>query len=856
MGNLIKSKIKLLPLICLIVFVLSTFMIGYSYADTDTFLLSNVEVISKSETTEVNSVTQDKNEIICDVVFHKLGDSITYRLTLKNNDNKDYTIKSLSDTNESEYIEYSYENYEETKFIAKSELTLDITVKYIKEVTNLDERIQNSDVSLKLSLIDKEQNEVVEEVNINNDSDDKTKETTKKETPKTDDRIYMYIMMAIVSYMMFFITIFQKGEYEGKRFYEGAPVEDNNIKHIKGKRFLSVLLAMVLIYPTAVRAMTDILSIEFTSTVGLMSSYRVTYDVNGEEKEIIVKYNEKIEGLEDPVLEHYSFEGWLDEYGDPFDMDTPITEDTRILADFSYIPNHYTVILNANGGEGEDIEIPFEEDVQQYLPENTYTRTYYKFTGWNTKADGTGNHYNNGAPITNLIDEGEITLYAEWEEKIAEFEQGYSVNIDMKQLAGQSNAYYLNNNNNIKAVRRSENKPDLSEITYRNVASAESDYPIYMWFDSDTGTIYFWTEVAKPKFYYSADATFYNFNALETIDIDEFDTSGTQYFGSMFSGCNKLKNIDLSNWDFSNAISMSSMFYACTSADEIILPKGSHDNLTNTYRLFYRCDGLKNIDLSDFKLTNVTNMSEMFYGCSSMQNLDLSGTDVQKVQNLKYFFYQCMALKNVDLSSFRTTDLTNMYGMFWDCIALESVNLSSFDTRNVTDMSLLFRRCQSLEEVDLSSFSSDSVTTKNQVFMGCSKLKTIYASDQFRFTGNIGTFVYDCANIVGGMGTKFNSSMNDYAHIDEGSDYPGIFTDKNVLNIDFDANGGTGDMEMQTTNRYNPEALTANTFEGKTGKVFVGWNTEADGTGVHFEDKAILSDWTGAGYIKLYAEWE
>lgn len=43
-----------------------------------------------------------------------------------------------------------------------------------------------------------------------------------------------------------------------------------------------------------------------------------------------------------------------------------------------------------------------------------FTRTGYTFTGWNTKADGTGTAYNAGAAITYPAEATTLTLYAQW----------------------------------------------------------------------------------------------------------------------------------------------------------------------------------------------------------------------------------------------------------------------------------------------------------------------------------------------------------------------------------------------------------------------------------------------------------
>lgn len=52
----------------------------------------------------------------------------------------------------------------------------------------------------------------------------------------------------------------------------------------------------------------------------------------------------------------------------------------------------------------------------EYLTRNIYTRTDYEFVEWNTKPDGTGISYTDGAEAWNLTaeNEGVVTLYAQW----------------------------------------------------------------------------------------------------------------------------------------------------------------------------------------------------------------------------------------------------------------------------------------------------------------------------------------------------------------------------------------------------------------------------------------------------------
>ncbi|MBO4897862.1 MAG: S-layer homology domain-containing protein [Clostridia bacterium] len=71
----------------------------------------------------------------------------------------------------------------------------------------------------------------------------------------------------------------------------------------------------------------------------------------------------------------------------------------------------YIVSFDANGGSGEMEDMEVEAETKTALTDNAFTRKGYKFTGWNTKSDGSGTSYKNGQEITL---EDDIRLYAQW----------------------------------------------------------------------------------------------------------------------------------------------------------------------------------------------------------------------------------------------------------------------------------------------------------------------------------------------------------------------------------------------------------------------------------------------------------
>lgn len=70
----------------------------------------------------------------------------------------------------------------------------------------------------------------------------------------------------------------------------------------------------------------------------------------------------------------------------------------------------------------------------------------------------------------------------------------------------------------------------------------------------------------------------------------------------------------------------------------------------------------------------------------------------------------------------------------------------------------------------------------------------------------------------------------------------------------FDANGASGTMADQTMTYDTASALTANSFT-RSGYLFQGWNTSADGSGTSYEDGPSVENLTSedGATITLYA---
>ena len=119
----------------------------------------------------------------------------------------------------------------------------------------------------------------------------------------------------------------------------------------------------------------------------------------------------------------YIFVGWNtkangsgDYYADQQSIVNLTSIGNTITLYAQWSPITYVIRYNANGGTGKPILQQYTYDVTGFINDNTFVRDNYTFTGWNTKADGSGTSYIESESVKNLTTEDGlvIDLYAQW----------------------------------------------------------------------------------------------------------------------------------------------------------------------------------------------------------------------------------------------------------------------------------------------------------------------------------------------------------------------------------------------------------------------------------------------------------
>lgn len=321
------------------------------YAAGDIFRITNVEVTEKSGTVEMGEISFDNTTINSDVVYHKIGDYVKYKITIENKDNKTYKIKSIVDNNQNECISYEYSDYSNTDIGANSTTELYVTVRYSKEadVTN---RIQEMDVKFDVILEDDDGNVVTGTISVN---------------PKTGDSIIVPVIIFSASAIA--IVVLGVASKKGKR----------------SKKIFSIIIIMALLTPVAVNAAQDALTLSIKSKFAFEDRMVMTYKnaVTGEEETRVVKYGETISIPEKATRTGYEFLGWYDEDGNKIEgeFEVQATTDLKFVSKWKTI--EYEITFDLGGGTATTPNTYTIETDEIILPQPT--REGYTFIGWTSE---------------------------------------------------------------------------------------------------------------------------------------------------------------------------------------------------------------------------------------------------------------------------------------------------------------------------------------------------------------------------------------------------------------------------------------------------------------------------------------
>ncbi len=360
-----------------------------AFAAANLFEIQSAELSELSTTAEGSISSFDEAGIVGNVTFHKLGDFAKYTITLKNTDNKDHVIKSITDDNESPYISYIYDQHTNEQINAGENLVFVVVAKYSTTITDVNQRAQANNVKFFIHFTDLEEEiPIVPNTGTN---------------PNTGDYIHFSTLSLVIS-------------AAGLTIISIITLK----KHKKASKFIIagiVTVSAIATTATVKAAVLESNSFTISTSYDLKDKLVVTYtDKDSNDQELVANYDGPA-NIPDQSKDGYTLTGWEDENSNPVDLTLPIAEDIKIHP--VYRAHTYTVKFNGNGATGSITDLAMTYDETKTLPTNTFNFPGHTYTGWNTEADGTGTPYEDKASIFNLTaeDGATINLYAQWDAK-------------------------------------------------------------------------------------------------------------------------------------------------------------------------------------------------------------------------------------------------------------------------------------------------------------------------------------------------------------------------------------------------------------------------------------------------------
>lgn len=184
------------------------------------------------------------------------------------------------------------------------------------------------------------------------------------------------------------------------------------------------------------------------------------------------------------------------------------------------------------------------------------------------------------------------------------------------------------------------------------------------------------------------------------------------------------------------------------------------------------------VDLSKWNTSSAQSFYAMFDGCNYINNLDLSKWNTQNVYNVSWMFSGTLKLTNLKgVENWNVQNVNRIEYWFHNC-GLSEIKLPDLTKNDISSIRHLFSGANNITEIDLTKIDMNKVTDLKETFAYCQKLKTIYVQNDYAGTSNDSNTFIDCTSLIGGAGTKYDSTFIDStgARIDGGVSNPGYFT--------------------------------------------------------------------------------
>ena len=185
--------------------------------------------------------------------------------------------------------------------------------------------------------------------------------------------------------------------------------------------------------------------------------------------------------------------------------------------------------------------------------------------------------------------------------------------------------------------------------------------------------------------------------------LENWDTSKSKAFNSMFDECKLITNIEpLKNWKVSKCESFAFMFGGCNITnikplESWNVSNGKDFNGIFTYNLISDIKPLEKWDIS-----NASILGGMFFCCKNLSDISpLKNWNVSNVKDLHTLFYLCRKLSDISpIKNWNVSKCEDISRLFSQCKKLSDISpLKNWNVSNVKDFTETFYQCPSITDI-------------------------------------------------------------------------------------------------------------------------------------------------------------
>lgn len=399
---------------------------------------------------------------------------------------------------------------------------------------------------------------------------------------------------------------------------------------------------------------------------------------------------------------------------------------------------------------------------------------------------------------------------------------------------------------------------------------------------------------------------------LYSIDLTGVDPVNCSDCTSMFSGCTSLRSIKFGSFKAGNnvrkssgasvdGVTLSNFLAGCTKLETVDMSEIDLNFPRSTQSMFENCKALTEIDVSRmYGNTPLEGFSSyfknMFKNCTSLEVVNFNlFPHTFGYNDISGIFSGCVSLREFYLEDAKKTNNKYNTNIFADTNNLSYVAITPNWVANYdwVPAKTTWKKVKMAKVAQSGEVAVGTELSNTALFKSFQKkyAGTWAAETDFGFNANGGTATVsgeetEVQFVSGTKGTVLNYDTEIVTPTREGYSFNGWYTDRtegdafasgdtadqwtyyahwtdNTYKLILNANGGYIDGTNDTKIEYNNlkysevKKLNKDAFVNDGGKVLVGWNTRADGTGEMFAVDDSVSKLTSqnGGEATLYAIW-